>query len=216
MYCVHCGAENSTDATFCHKCGNRLPEAEQDERTIPSTPSAYPSTYGSTPYTDTPYTSSETVYAPPPPSGVPSSAEKASSSGLSPAKQPKRRRVYILVLALLVLLVIAGAGAYVYLNRSTPDKTITTYYSALTHGDFQTAYDQLSTVAQSKITEPQFVQFWQNFGGVKAWSLVSSQEQGSTATAVVTLTLGNGQIRLASIPLIDENGTWKIENVQFE
>ena len=120
-------------------------------------------------------------------------------------------RSYLLALILIVLIVIAAGGTYVYLNRSTPDKTLTTYYVALIHGDFQTAYDQLSTAAKSTITEPAFVQFWQNLGGVKAWSLTTTiQEQGSNATATVRLTLGNGQTRPASILLVDENGVWKI------
>jgi uncharacterized membrane protein len=207
MYCVHCGAENPTDATFCQKCGKRLPTPDQDEATVSSIPSAF-----STPYGNTPSTPSDTVFAPPPPSHVPSSGEKASSSGLPAAQQPKRRRVYILALVFIVLLVIAAVGAYVYLNRSTPDKTISTYYAALIQGDYQTAYDQLSTASQGKLTEPAFVQFWQALGGVKAWSTTSLQEQGSTATAALTLTLGNGQTRPASISLINENGTWKIEN----
>jgi len=114
-------------------------------------------------------------------------------------------------LVIIALVVIIAVGAYAYLNRSTPDKTVTTYYSALVHGDFQTAYDQLSTSAKGTITEPAFVQFWQRLGGVKAWSLISTQEQGSTANSRVTITLGNGQVRHASILLVDENGTWKIQ-----
>jgi len=114
-------------------------------------------------------------------------------------------------LVFLVLLVIVAVGAYIYLNRSTPDKTITTYYAALVHGDYQTAYDQLSTTAKGNLTEPRFARIWQSLGGVKAWSLISTQEQSSTATAKLSLTLGNGQITPASIILIDENGTWKIQ-----
>ncbi len=208
MYCVHCGAENPTDATFCQKCGKRLPTTDQDELTVPSIHSAL-----STPKDNTPSTSSDTVFAPPPPlSHVPTTDEKASPSGLPSAQKPKRRRGFILSLIILVLLVIVAAGAYIYVNRSTPDKTITTYYAALVHGDYQTAYDQLSTAAKGNITEPAFARFWQIRGGVKAWSLISTQEQGSTANSKVTLTLGNGQTRPASISLIDENGTWKIVN----
>ena len=212
MYCVHCGAENPTKATFCQKCGKQLPTTDQDEPTVLSTPSALSSPYGYTPDTITPSSSSDPVFAPP--SGLPALGGIASSSGLptdSRAQQPKRRRSYLLALILIVLIVIAAGGTYVYLNRSTPDKTLTTYYVALIHGDFQTAYDQLSTAAKSTITEPAFVQFWQNLGGVKAWSLTTTiQEQGSNATATVRLTLGNGQTRPASILLVDENGVWKI------
>ena len=208
MYCVHCGAENPTDATFCQKCGKRLPTTDQDELTVPSIYSAL-----STPKDNTPSTSSDTVFAPPPPlSHVPTTDEKASPSGLPSAQKPKRRRGFILSLIILVLLVIVAAGAYIYVNRSTPDKTITTYYAALVHGDYQTAYDQLSTALQSKLTESRFAQIWQGLGGVKSWSLITTQEQGSTANSRVTITLGNGQTRPASISLIDENGTWKIVN----
>ena len=213
MYCVHCGAENQTGATFCQKCGKQLLTTDQDEPTVFSHPSALSSPYGHTPYTTTPSTASDTVFASPPPlSHVPTTDEKASPSGLPSAQKPKRRRGFILSLIILVLVVIIAVGTYVYLNRSTPDKTITTYYAALVHGDYQTAYDQLSTASQGKLTEPAFVQFWQALGGVKAWSTTSLQEQGSTATAAPTLTLGNGQTRPASITLIDENGEWKIEN----
>ena len=213
MYCVHCGAENPTDATFCQKCGKRLPAPDQDELTVPSIQSALSTPNDNILYSNTPSTSADTVFAPPPPpSHVPSSGEIASSSGHPPVQQPKRRRGFILLLVFLAFLVIIAVGAYVYLNRSTPDKTVTTYYSALVHGDFQTAYDQFSTASKGKLTEPQFVHFWQVLGGVKAWSLISTQEQGSTANSKVTITLGNGQTRPASISLIDENGTWKIVN----
>ncbi len=213
MYCVHCGAENPGNATFCQKCGKQLPTTNQDEPTVSSIPSSLSTPYDNTPYSNTPSASAETVYAPPPPpsSYVSTTGEKTISSGHPPAQQPKRRRGYIISLVIIVLLVIVAAGVYVYLNRSTPDKTITTYYSALVHNDFQTAYNQFSTSAQSSTSEQRFTQIWQSLGGVKAWTLVSTQEQGSTANSTVTVTLGSGQTRLASIKLIDENGTWKIQ-----
>ncbi len=212
MYCVHCGAENPDVATFCQKCGRQLPTTDQDEPTVSSIPSSLSTPYVNTPYSNTPYASAETVYSPPPPpSYVPTTDEKASLLELPPAQRPKRRRGLVLSLVLIALLVIVAVGAYVYLNRSTPEKTVTTYYAALVDGDYQTAYDQLSTTLQGKLTEPAFVQFWQSLGGVKAWTLVSIQEQGSTANSTVTVTFGNGQTRLASITLVDENGTWKIQ-----
>lgn len=211
MYCVHCGAENPGNATFCQKCGKQLPTTDQDEPTVSSIPSSLSTSYGNTPSSNAPSTSTETVYAPPPPSYVSTTNEKASPSGLPPAQKPKRRRGLVLSLVIIVLAVIIAVGAYVYVNRSTPDKTITTYYSALVHNDFQTAYGQLSTSTQSSLSEQQFVSFWQRLGGVKAWTLVSTQEQGSTANSTVTVTLGNGQTKLATIKLVDENETWKIQ-----
>jgi hypothetical protein len=184
---------------------------DQDELTVSSIPSTLSTPYGNTPYTNTP-SSSDTVFAPPPlPSHIPPVGEKPSPSGLTPTQKPKRRRGLIFSVVIIALLVIVAVGVYAYLNRSTPDKTVTNYYSALVHGDYQTAYNQLSTPAQGSVTEPQFAQIWQGLGGVKAWTLISTQEQGSTANSNVTVTLGNGQTRPASITLIDENGTWKIQ-----
>jgi hypothetical protein len=215
MYCVHCGQENQAGATFCQKCGKQLPTIDEDEPTVSTIPPAFSSTYGSTPSITAPSTASDTELVSPSLPRASSSVEKAHSPELSPAPsvpRPQRRRLYFVGLALIVLLVLIAVGTYVYLNRSTPDKTLTTYYGALIHGDYQTAYNQLSTTSQSKLTEPAFVHFWQALGGVTAWSTTSLQEQGSTATAAVSLTLGNGQTRTATITLIDENGTWKIQN----
>ena len=212
MYCVHCGAENPGNATFCQRCGKQLPATDQDEPTVSSIPSSISTPYDNTPYSNTPSAPAETVYAqPPPPSYVPTKDEKASLLELPSAQKPARRWGLVLSLVIIALIVIIAVGTYVYLNRSTPDKTITTYYSALVHNDFQTAYSQFSTSAKSKLTEPQFVQIWQSLGGVKAWTLVSTQEQGSTANSRVTVTLGIGQTRPAIINLVDENGTWKIQ-----
>jgi len=213
VYCVHCGAENPGNATFCQKCGKQLPTTtDQDEPTVSSIPSSLSTSYGNTPYMNTPSASAETVSAPPPPpSYVSTTYEKASPPGLPPAQKPKKRRGLILSLVIVALAVIIAVGAYVYLNRSAPDKTITTYYSALVHNDFQTAYGQFSTSAQQSTSEQKFTQIWQGLGGVKAWRLFSTQEQGSTANSTVTVSFGNGQKGHATILLVDENGTWKIQ-----
>ena len=190
-----------------------MPSTDQDEPTVSSIPSSLSTPYDNTPYSNTPSASAETVYAPPPPppSYVSTTDEKASPPGLPLTQKPKRRRGLVLSLVIIALVAIVAVGAYVYLNRSTPNKTITTYYSALVHNDFQTAYGQLSTLAQGSTSEQRFTQIWQGLGGVKAWTLVSTQEQGSTANSTVTVTLGSGQTKLAAIILVDENGTWKIQ-----
>ncbi|HWZ19862.1 MAG TPA: zinc-ribbon domain-containing protein, partial [Ktedonobacteraceae bacterium] len=60
MYCVHCGAENPGNATFCQKCGKQLPTTDQDEPTVSSIPSSLSTSYGNTPYSNTPSASAET------------------------------------------------------------------------------------------------------------------------------------------------------------
>lgn len=211
VYCVHCGAENPADATFCQKCGKQLSVAQQDEPTMYSMKPSLSTPYENTPYSNTPNASADTVYAPPPPSPYnPTPSEKPGPPELPSTQKSKSRRGLILTLIIVVIAVIIAVGVYAYVNRSTPDKTVTTYYSALVHNDFQTAYDQCSTAFQNSTPEQQFASFWQSRGGVKAWTLVSTQEQGSTANSTVTVTFGNGTVRLATIVLVNENGTWKI------
>jgi hypothetical protein len=168
--------------------------------------------YENTPYSNTPYASSDAVYAPPPSPYDPTTSKKTSPPELPSTQKSNSRRGFILALVIVVIAVIIAVGVYAYANRSTPNKTVTTYYSALVQNDFQTAYNQLSTALQSHLSEQQFASIWLNQGGVKAWTLVSTQEGGSTANATVTVTFGNGQIRLATIALVNENGTWKINS----
>ena len=89
MYCVNCGAKNSSEVTFCQKCGKQLYTTDQDEPTVSTNPPALLSPYGDTPYATTPSTSSDTVFAPPPPPGI---AETASSSELPHAPPTQRLR----------------------------------------------------------------------------------------------------------------------------
>ncbi|HYX49774.1 MAG TPA: zinc-ribbon domain-containing protein, partial [Ktedonobacteraceae bacterium] len=99
MYCVHCGAENPGDATFCQRCGKQLPTSNQDEPTISSIPSSLSTPYGNTPYSNTPSASAETAYAPPPPpSYVPTTDAKASPLERPTAQKPKGRRGFVLSL----------------------------------------------------------------------------------------------------------------------
>jgi len=114
-------------------------------------------------------------------------------------------------LALIILVVLAAVGAFVYLTRSTPDRTLATYCDALKNGDYPTAYNQLSTRAMNSLSEAQFAQEWQALGGGRAMTERKVQEQGSTATATVTFTLGNGRTALATIQLVDENGVWRVD-----
>ncbi|HVB75322.1 MAG TPA: zinc ribbon domain-containing protein [Ktedonobacteraceae bacterium] len=212
MYCTHCGANNPADATFCQKCGKQLPTTDQDESTILTVPPVYNSNYP----ISAAYSEADPVSTPPPPPPFNMPSGQAGSTdvpqSLSSAARPKSRRGLIIALVLVVLIVIVAGGAYAYLNRSTPNNTLTTYCNALKGGDYQTAYNQLSTSAQRNLTESQFASFWQNLGGIKSWTLNNVQEQGSKATATVTFTLNSGQTAHATITLINENGTWKVDS----
>jgi NADH:ubiquinone oxidoreductase subunit 5 (subunit L)/multisubunit Na+/H+ antiporter MnhA subunit len=212
MYCVHCGADNPDTAQYCQRCGKPLPIIDQDEPTVLTVPPV-PSSPDRSPSNSMSVSSAAESISATPSSGVSSQEKAGFSEQQSPplTTQTKNRRGYFIALALLVLVVIAAVGTYVYLNRSTPDKTLTTYCDALKNGDYQSAYNQLSTRAMNNLSETQFAHEWQVLGGVRSWTERNVQEQGSAATATVTFTLGNGQTALATIQLVNENGVWKVD-----
>src|SRR5436305_5318059 len=155
MYCTHCGANNPANATFCQKCGKKLDTTNLDDATALTAPPAPASPYNSSNLKSSPYDTSEPISAPPPPLGQLSGARADTSTPqlLPTPQRPKNRRGYIIGLALVVLIVLAAVGTYVYVNRSTPNNTLTTYCSALERGDYQTAYNQLSSGEKNSITE---------------------------------------------------------------
>jgi len=133
------------------------------------------------------------------------------------AMQPQKKSrlgLWIALIVIVLLVAAGGVGGYVYLNRSTPEKTITTYCNALQSGDYQTAYNQLSSSLTSKFTESQFAQLSQvgfaAVGGLKSCTVSNVQENGSTATGTITGTFGNGKTQPSPVSLVNQNGTWKL------
>lgn len=75
-----------------------------------------------------------------------------------PTRQKRRRRWLLPAIAALLLLIIGGSifPLVSYLNRSTPEKTLKTFCTALEKETYQLAYDQLTTNLQSQLTETDF------------------------------------------------------------
>ncbi len=166
---------------------------------------------------------------PPPPAyqQYPAAAYAQYAPPLAPAYAPpapvhkkSRRGLWITLISIFVLLVVAcvAVGAVVFANRSTPTKTLTAFCSALKANDYHTAYQQLSVSAQGTKSESEFTTTFEKVGGVKDCTFNNVNENSSTATAGVTLTLN-----LAAIPpinydsrLVNENGTWKIDALKAQ
>ena len=101
---------------------------------------------------------SETTFAPTPSTIVQAIPSLPVQEQPSPVR-PKRRRRWILpALAALLLLIIGGSmfPLVSYLNRSTPEKTLKTFCTALEKETYQLAYDQLTTNLQAQLTETDF------------------------------------------------------------
>jgi hypothetical protein len=94
---------------------------------------------------------------------------------------------------------------------SSPTETLLTYCSALKTQDYQTAYSQLSSSAQSQETEAQFAA---NFNSIKVTECAVSNVNDTAGTAMITYTLGDGRTAVLYYTLVNENAAWKINSEQ--
>jgi len=92
---------------------------------------------------------------------------------------------------------------------STPTETLLTYCSSLKSQDYQTAYNQLSSSAQSQETEAQFAA---NFKSVIVNDCTVSNVNDTAGTGQITYTLNGTNVGAFDYTLVDENNTWKINS----
>ncbi len=165
---------------------------------------------------------------PPPPAyqGYPVPQPQYATPGAaihSPARSVKKKGKGLwIVLSIIALLLIVGVAfaAYAYTNRSTPAKTLTTFCNDLKSSNYHGAYQQLSSSAQRQQSEANFTtslqRIFTSLGGLKDCTFNNESDAGSTATAVMTLT-----VNLTFVPainynanLVSESGSWKINQIK--
>ncbi len=127
--------------------------------------------------------------------------------------------LWIVLTTLALLLLMAVGGFYYYLQtRSTPEKTLQEYCSAVKSDDGQALYDTYSSSAQAQVDEPHLQQGLRLIdflsGGIQDCTVDKSsiQESDPQATARITFVLYNGRISSPTLHLVNENGQWKVEN----
>lgn len=135
-----------------------------------------------------------------------------------PAPKKSRAGLWIgLIVLLLVLVVGGGVLAYTQL-RSTPQKTLAAYCDGWKTGNAQEIYNQFDAAQRAKGTVAQVQQVLDSIkqaGGVTDCTVGNVQQNGSSATGVVTLSAGNGKSASETDTLIQENGTWKIDSTKL-
>jgi predicted component of type VI protein secretion system len=142
---------------------------------------------------------------------------------VTPQQKPKKshRGLWVTLILLIVVVLLAGAAyaAFTYVNRSTPDKTLTAFCTDLKNNDYHGAYQQMSQNFQSRTSEAAFTKFFQdNFaraGGLKDCQFSNLATSGSTGTATITFTVNNGLIppQPRSSTLVTDSGVWKIDSI---
>ena len=97
--------------------------------------------------------------------------------------------------------------------RSMSSLTLTTYCNALVMGDYQTAYNQFTSVAQGQIgTEAQFAA---TATSTKIKNCTVSNVNDTTGTGTISYLRGDGNTVSANETLVKENGSWNINAQQF-
>ncbi len=152
-------------------------------------------------------------YAPQPisPAGMPGYAAPV------PVTRPRSRRGLWIALGVIggVLLIAIILFAVIAANVSTPTKTLNAFCNALKSGDYQTAYNQLSSGLQSRVNESQFAAAASTNGTLgKVTDCTVSNVNDSAGTGTISYTVASGQSVVADYILIKENGIWKINSQQ--
>lgn len=137
-----------------------------------------------------------------------------------PVQPPRRSRagVWIAIIAVIVLLG-GGVATYFIINQSSPTATLNTLCDGFQKEDAQEMYNTFSTSEQARpgdsVEDLQSNFNLLNDAGVKISSCKVSnvQQNGSTATGTITLTLtaaGDTHSASEDISLVQENGQWKV------
>jgi len=167
------------------------------------------------------------AYQPPPPppayvgsqpSGYPQGPSYPGAPVAAPTQRPNHRGLWIILGALggLVVIGLVLFGVIAYVNRSTPTKSLNAFCNALKSGDYQSAYNQLSSGLQSKFgAEAQFAAgYASNEGMGKITDCTVTSVDDGAGTGTINYTLGQGSKLIVDYKLADENGGSKITSQQ--
>jgi hypothetical protein len=133
-----------------------------------------------------------------------------------PPPPKRRRRGRWIVVALLVVLLVVSVPTFFlvrYITRSTPNKTLDAFCTAVQQGDYQSAYDQFSTRLQQTVSEARFASVLSK-DKVNACMHGTTDDTGTSVTNTMKLVHVSKGVNNDIVTLIkDSNGTWKIDDI---
>jgi len=129
-----------------------------------------------------------------------------------PIRQKSRRTLWIAGGVIGILLLIIASIVIIDISRSTPDKTLGTFCSALQGGDYQTAYEQFSPKLRGVISETAFATIFEH-DKVTGCTYNAINETGNSATAGLELVHASNGTNKDGITLArDDKSGWKIDD----
>jgi hypothetical protein len=141
-----------------------------------------------------------------------SSVQQSEPTSIVPVKKKHGRffNQWFLLLAIAIVYLLVA-----YINRSTPEKTLATFCDALAHGQYQAAYDQLTTVVKNQVPEEKFATVWvaKNANGKIGNCIISHvSDNGASGFGTMTYTVAGGSIESNRYALVNESSVWKISD----
>jgi hypothetical protein len=131
---------------------------------------------------------------------------------------PRKQHRWLWGLLLLPLALLIGGIVALVLFSLTPTSTLQSYCSDLTGGNYQGIYALYSASYQSQVgSEQSFALAAERAngskGGVTQCIVGSVSSANQAASAIVTVTYGNGSTTSFSIQLDHTTGAWKISDI---
>jgi len=118
------------------------------------------------------------------------------------------------ILAVCLLLSISGCGFF----KSGPSQIVEEFYNAVEAGEIEKALTLVSSRAVGVIGEDKlkagFAQQTRQIeaeGGVTLFEITEEKVKGESAEVTIRMVLGDGEAQTETIPLIQEDGDWKID-----
>ena len=146
------------------------------------------------------------------------SARPPAASLTTRFKTDGRFRLYVIgagaaLLVIIIAIVAVAAGA------SSPSKTLTQYCNDWKASDFNSAYDLLSSGVQAQVSREAYINAEQSgvnqLGGVTNCSVTGVAENDPSANGEIVYTFGDGRTATGRYTLVQQSGTWKISNENF-
>src|SRR5215469_12633118 len=132
--------------------------------------------------------------------------------GYVPIEQVRRqnRRLIWIGLGLVAVIALAVGGYFLFFARSSPERTLDTYCSALLGQDYLTAYNQLSSPLRNAETESQFASVVEEQGKLNSCVHGSASVNGSNASINLRMIASANQTNSVVTLVRDTGNTWKI------
>jgi hypothetical protein len=134
----------------------------------------------------------------------------------APLGQKKRKRGRWLIAGILICLLVVSIPAFFvirYINRSTPDKTLDAFCSAVQQEDYQSAYDLFTPNLQRTMSETVFAAALSQ-DKVTACSHAAAPEAGTSVTSNLQLVHASKGVNRDIVTLTkDSNDNWQINDV---